>query len=404
MCGLVFIASMVWKQGDLYMMGPCAMLAVLPMALLLLRREAGREGRWRRLQFPLCLFLAGALLGTSHFIRSHSGTSAALFIVTAIWLMGAIRWRRKTVLTTALLAGTLIPAVFFSFQLNRRDLVLAQLNPDYLPSARQHPLWHSVYCGLGYLQNGYGFQWYDGTAIERVRRDAPEAAFCSKEYEATLRTAVFDLYRTDSAFVVRTVFAKVGMLLFFLLRYASLGIVCLGLLKGRRNLQVAFVVAIAFESLFSIIALPAGGYVLGFCSMAILAAVMSLAQLIDDCDDAEPFWPYFWTTCALLALPYAWTRGGFLTLLPVFAFVCIYPFFVRYLPVLKDWIGRFDLSLRQRLRVHAHRAFIILAVAISVWVAAHLERNIEISFHKSADPDLQIRDYNAKRPPAAITL
>jgi hypothetical protein len=118
---------------------------------------------------------------------------------------------------------------------------------------RQHPFWHTVYIGLGYLSNDYGLAYKDIIAAKKVHELAPDALLLLiPEYETALKTAVIDLLRKDPVFVVGTLLAKFGAVLIYFLLAANLGMLAAIRYPKPWSVEVAFVAGLAFNALFGL--------------------------------------------------------------------------------------------------------------------------------------------------------
>jgi hypothetical protein len=148
--------------------------------------------------------------------------------------------------------------------------------PNYHPVLRQHPFWHTVYIGLGYLSNDYGLAYKDIVAAKKAHELAPDAPYCSPEYETALKTAVIDLLRKDPVFVVGTLLAKFGAVLVYFLFAANFGLLAAIRYPKSWAVEVAFVAGLAFNALFGLVAVPRLSYLEGFIAFAMLYGVISL--------------------------------------------------------------------------------------------------------------------------------
>lgn len=68
--------------------------------------------------------------------------------------------------------------------------------------------WHAIWCGLGYYENEYGFEWNDSAAHQYVTDIDSGAAYCSKEYYEILKERVLKVAHEDIGFVIKTSWKK----------------------------------------------------------------------------------------------------------------------------------------------------------------------------------------------------
>ena len=50
---------------------------------------------------------------------------------------------------------------------------------------KQHPMWHSIYIGLGYLPNDLGLRYRDDVATAKVRELAPDSGYLTPNTSLT---------------------------------------------------------------------------------------------------------------------------------------------------------------------------------------------------------------------------
>lgn len=68
--------------------------------------------------------------------------------------------------------------------------------------------WHAIWCGLGYNENEYGFEWLDSAAADYVKSVDAEAAYCSEEYFEILKERVIDVAKSYPGFIIKTCWNK----------------------------------------------------------------------------------------------------------------------------------------------------------------------------------------------------
>jgi hypothetical protein len=65
----------------------------------------------------------------------------------------------------------------------QRDAYLTAAQPGYTQTVDQHPIWHTVYAGLGFRKNPYVAGYSDEVAAEAVYAISPSTPYLSAEYE-----------------------------------------------------------------------------------------------------------------------------------------------------------------------------------------------------------------------------
>jgi hypothetical protein len=119
--------------------------------------------------------------------------------------------RKRALVVVLLIAGFVVPVVYFHVLVSRRDAVLEKLEPGYKPVVSHDPFWHNVYGGLGYLNNDYGLKNLDQTVKDKARAIQPGVEYVSPEYERILRTEVFRIAKAHPRFIFETLVAKSGL-------------------------------------------------------------------------------------------------------------------------------------------------------------------------------------------------
>ncbi len=271
---LSFLGALIIKYGDIYQIAPCLALAAVPLLLQSLSSEREDRALWRD---AAALGTAGFIFGLAHLVRSHSATGLMLFVIILLLFGTAIRaWHKRLLLVAIVLIGFMLPLLYMNHVADMRDAFLKAHQPNYHPVLRQHPFWHTVYIGLGYLSNDYGLAYKDIVAAKKAHELAPDAPYCSPEYETALKTAVIDLLRKDPVFVVGTLLAKFGAVLVYFLFAANFGLLAAIRYPKPWVVEVAFVAGLAFNALFGLVAVPHPAYLEGFIAFAMLYGVISL--------------------------------------------------------------------------------------------------------------------------------
>jgi len=270
--GIVALGWAPYEVGDVYVASAAILTATVPW-LLVLSRE--------RTPSPALLWLAplfGLLAGCANAMRSHAGTTALAFaLALALGWMRPVRPFMWRIVFAALVAsGLLLVGAGMGGLEARRDAFLTDANGGRPPVVLAHPLWHSIYIGLGYVENDYGIEYNDTIAAEKAAELAPDAAYVSPEYERALRGEVFRLASIDPGLILRNLAAKSVRLLFFLALFANVGIVAGFLARRPPGIDAAFAAALAFGALPGLLVTPEPRYVLGFITLAVLWAVTSI--------------------------------------------------------------------------------------------------------------------------------
>jgi hypothetical protein len=268
---LLVLALLCYKIGDVYLVQPSVAVAFIPWALYFLTKS--RAG----VRFALFLAAVGVALGAANFLRAQAGTAVLLFCLVLVPFYGqyARKWRALSV--ACLCFGYFASALFFRHQLAARDSFLREHEMEYVPASTQHPFWHSVYIGLGFISNPYVPGGYcDKVAVDKVRSVSPNAAFLSPEYDRILAREVVELAKRHPALLVINVAAKIGIVQVLLLLAGNLGWLAALIYRKPLSLEVAFWTAIAFGVLPGLLVVPSLKYVLGGVAVLVLYALLSI--------------------------------------------------------------------------------------------------------------------------------
>ena len=267
---LALLSLVSIKLGDVYVALGATPMALVPWWLYVHQRGS----------IKICLFycaLAGLIIAVAHFIRAHAGTGVLVFVTTSLLFTKRYSWKHKAAFCTTLVAGMLAVFMYFGHLVQQRDAYyLATLERTYQPPLKRHPFWHAVYLGFGFLNNDHGIIFKDANAMTKVVSIDPNARHGSPKYEAILKSQVFRLVRSDPHFVLRTVFAKLGVCLMYVLIFANVGLLLSVIYPKGWPLEFAFLASIAFNALFGILVMPRPSYLLGLMSFSTIYGMLSI--------------------------------------------------------------------------------------------------------------------------------
>jgi len=272
--GLIWLAVISTKSGVVYSVPPSAIAAILPWFLYFSKKE-----QLTSFFLGIC-FISGAAVGFSNSIRVHGATGLILFtVVTIIFLQYTLKEKLK--LLTAVTLGLLIPIICFSYLSGKRDTYLTQHSESYQPAKQRNLFWHSIYIGFGYLNNPLGIEYNDWSAINKVRSISPNTELYSKEYVDILKEEVFQLLQSHKNFVLHTIFAKTGVLLFFFIYSANLGLIAAYYYPKKWTIKAPFLVTILFSMAPGILVMPYRRYVLGYIAFSLFFGLVSINTAVE---------------------------------------------------------------------------------------------------------------------------
>lgn len=267
------LAANVASHGDVYLAAPCCIIACLPWVFWLAER-ANRTWVLIGAAVPI-----GLTIGVANLVRGHAGTGVLITSFILIGFASRLSLIRRGAFIAALFGGVTLISLYQGHLLRQADTFLAQHSTGYSGRTNTaHPMWHSIYIGLGYLKNQHGIEYDDSVAAGVVRNIDPQARYMSNEYERILRLRVQSLFETDPDFIFRTIFAKIGYVSYLFIRYAHLGLLaaCFGAVSRREAL--ALLCGAGFSALPGILVMPFSTYLLGFTTFASLIAVICIGR------------------------------------------------------------------------------------------------------------------------------
>jgi len=273
--GLLTFAA--YKYSDVYILGFFAVATLTPLYILWSQKCCKLD--WK---FILTLAMSGIVIGYSNLIRSHAGTGTLIFI--ALWLACNKELLRKEKLASLfiLVLFVLIPYQHFRILEFNRDQFLKQVNSKWNATRGVHPKWHSIYIGLGYLDNKYEIKYNDSVAYHKAVSINPDVVYCSREYEQILRDQCILLAKTDPVFILKNICFKSIVLFFRYLQFANFGILlALFYIKPSLRLILPFLIASAFYAISGVLTIPIYHYVSGMTSMATLFGIYMICLSIE---------------------------------------------------------------------------------------------------------------------------
>ena len=182
--------------------GAGCMAAILPMVIL--TSSTLRNRPWL---FPAWVMAGLVALAIALLLRQSIGLMGILASAGAVlgsfWIgrKRASAIRDHAILLFAVVLVAFTPAAL----LNARDALY-----DIPPTGQieQHGISHSLYIGLGVVDNAFGIEWSDAKGDEAVKRVDPNVGYVSKEYYRILGQEYLKLVKSDPIEVVRIYFAK----------------------------------------------------------------------------------------------------------------------------------------------------------------------------------------------------
>lgn len=262
---LVAISVIAFVIGDVYTASFFSVFFLIPIFFLSLSNKQ----LWKKI---VLFVLIGILIGFSNFIRSQAGTVVLVFFFSYLILNKEIRILNKIYLSVSLLIGLTIFNFWHDDVISKRNRFLISQGTN-IEQIDRHPLWHSVYIGLGYLDNDLGIKYLDEIASEKVASIKSNVVYCSEEYENILKDEFYKIVKKQPIFFIQTMMAKTGMILLLFLIFSNVGLYfIIKSIKDFRTL-IPFVLSLVFSAIPAILVMPRFSYLIGFLSLTVFISI-----------------------------------------------------------------------------------------------------------------------------------
>ena len=275
-CEVALLAVLSVGIGDVYAIQSAVVILTVPWVLYFSRDWEGGS----RFSF---FFVVGVLAGVANFVRSQAGTTVLVFCFLLLGLYGKGSSRRRILLLSCLLAGVAASTLYYRHAFVVRDAYIQNHDSAYRPPApRQHPLWHSVYIGLGFVSNPYVPGGYcDQVGMNAVQKASATTSFFSPEYDRVLGQQVYKLATSHPYVVLVNVAAKLGILQLTALLAGNIGLLAAICYPKPRSLEGAFLMATGVGAVQGLLVIPNTKYVLGGVAMLVLYGLVSINHALE---------------------------------------------------------------------------------------------------------------------------
>lgn len=271
--GMLSIGIISWLVGDVYVAYFFA-IALFPWVLVLLEKE------WYKALISYC-FIAGMLLQCVHFIRSYAG----LPVLIGISVVCCFFFKKKLKIVFplgALFLGVLLVQLHIQSVIVKRNVYLNKMGVLLKDNPIEHTFWHNIYMGFGFISNDKNLEFSDTCSYEKVKQINFRAEYLKTEYENILRHEVLNLICKSPHYVLRVLFAKFGVLLYFLLLFANVGLVTAYYYPKPLYVEISYWIMIVISALPGILTIPITTYLLGFISACFLYGIHSIIYALNN--------------------------------------------------------------------------------------------------------------------------
>lgn len=267
--GLALLAYLSYRIGDVYMVSAAVLMGPIPWLWVATRTRSVRA-------LLILSPVAGLAAGIANLVRGQAGTVALVVLITALGLATWAPARTRLLALSLLVIAALVAPAGLSLVHRDRDAFLATVDSAPSAAAGGHPIWHSIYIGLGYVANDHGIIYLDEVGFDFVKERDPEALSGSPESEAILRAEVLRLAAEDPAFIARGIGAKLLMILGYFVIFTNLGLAALFVVRPPLEETLPLFAGLLLAALPGILVIPLPDYLLGFIALCVLLGVVSI--------------------------------------------------------------------------------------------------------------------------------
>lgn len=207
---LLFMAAPVYLGGTdpsphPGILGAVTLASLLPLSLLL-RAHLMTEG-WR---FAVAVVSGVLALACAALLREPVGTMGLLMTVAALlylaWRQGPSRhWPVMVCVAVSATLAWKSSLLLLSYRDHVQEVAVSEV-------VATHGTSHSLFIGLGAVENRWGIEWNDDYAAQAAARVKPAVVYVSREYFDILRGLYLDKLRDDPLEVLRIYVLKAGNL------------------------------------------------------------------------------------------------------------------------------------------------------------------------------------------------
>jgi hypothetical protein len=297
MVGFLYLTSSLWPRvvavfavlltsllavsvGDVYLT-----LGVMPVALVPWILVASRRGSlWLTLVIGMA---AGALSVVADSVRSGAGIILLIFL-TIVWVFSrttSVRVRMSGLAAAAL--GFVVVWAGFQVIVARRDAFLLS-HSSQITLRTRHTFWHSVYIGLGYLNNSEVPAYKDEVAVARVCLVDRNSDFYSPAYEQVLKSATVQIARNRPGLIIRELAHKALVEFTYILLFANIGWIAFFTRRIVWPIDLAFLAAIAINALYGLLTVPLRTYLFGMIAYSALFGATSVILAVNEAKERQP--------------------------------------------------------------------------------------------------------------------
>jgi len=271
---LFLLAIIIAGIGDYYVYSGAIPLMFLPWWLFI-KKQNGINSIYLYSFF----LLFSLIVSVGHLIRSYSGVATLIFILIS-FLFFSKEYAPKIKVTSILVMLLGLISVFGSFNkiLDHRIEYLTSIDSKFELSGDRIK-WHNIYYSLGFLSNNYGVSGveshypHDYYSLKVAKSIKHDVILMSSEYERILKKQSIVFVKEHPLFFIKSLFAKLGVILMYLVIFMNIGLVLLFYYPLNLQLNLMFLSGIGFNTLFGLVATPEYQYLTGLFAFSVIYSV-----------------------------------------------------------------------------------------------------------------------------------
>jgi hypothetical protein len=279
---LAILSLVIAGIGDVYIFTGAIPMAIIPWLIYILKKPPISDK-----YLYLFFFLVGIIISVGHLMRSHSGTDVLIFILIGlVFFAKSYSYKQKTI---SILILTLSMATVFNWSnsiVDQRNEYLSNIETN-LELSPKKIMWHNIYAALGYLSNSYGqvdgFESHEDSdtySVKRALEINPQVKIFSSEYEDILRKETFTFIVDHKLFFIKTILAKIGVMLVYIALFMNIGLVMLFYYNTNVKFHLLFLSGITFNMIFGVLGAPNYTYLTGLFLFSVLYSIYIIDSAI----------------------------------------------------------------------------------------------------------------------------
>ena len=279
---LALLSLVIAGIGDYYIFAGAIPMAIIPWLIYILKKPPNNIK-----YLYLFFFLLGIVISFGHLIRSHSGTDVIIFILLGfVFFAKFYSYKQKTILILILTLSMASVFSWFNSIVDKRVEYLTSIESNYELSGKRI-MWHNIYYSLGYLQNSFsqvkGYDRHepsDSYSLDRALQINPEVKLWSSDYEDILRKDTFKFIKDHKLFFIKSILAKIGVMLIYIALFMNIGIVMIYYYKTNIDFHLLFLSGISFNMVFGVLTTPEYTYLTGLFLFSVLYSIYIIDSTI----------------------------------------------------------------------------------------------------------------------------